>query len=1703
MSMCLSPIEFQLYDWLEDHENNDKNDNDEKQKQPGKYIIHSFGRTEEGQSVYCKITDFTPYFYILLPNCIQNKSKEELEYILKLLCRDIKNKENKKVYYLYKNTLQDIQLVKFKKAEGFNNNKKYYYGRLVFNSYEGFKKYKYYLENNSIIANYIANEPIKFTLYEANIPPMFRCFHIRNISGCSWINISNYKLITENKKSICDIEIYTSWENIVPIKKDKNAPLIICSFDIETYSIDGQFPQAKRKGDCIIQIGATYTKLGESKPYRQYISCLNDTLSIDDTIIVESHETEEKLIKGFINEIKENDCDIITGYNIFFFDEKYIYDRCKDILKIDISNFSKLKDYKCPFNEFKRESSAMGENILRYWSTPGRVHIDLMKDVQRTYSLSSYKLDNVASKFIRGKIKNWNIDNNHIILHCDTINDIFKDDYIHIEITKGFVSDEIGYKYLVKDINYESNQLVINYDNKLENQLESIKDKKYKIEWSQAKDDVSAKDIFRLFKGSSSDRSIVAKYCIKDCRLVNLLVNKLETVMKNIEMSNVCYVPLSFLFTRGQGIKLFSLCLKEYRKQKYIFPVIKMKKNYKCKICNRIENTLYCQICNVKCEELESEHIKYEGAIVFDPIPSVEYEAVATKDYASLYPSSIIHKNMSHETLVINEKYNNLENVEYYDAYFKENNGNMQYRRFAKVNNTLGVIPMVLDTLLKERKSLKHQMKNEADQFKYKILDAKQYALKITANSLYGQLGAPTSPLCSTDIAACTTSTGREMLLFARKYDEEILPWIINTLKYYNKKNMDYLDYLCKQELHKKYSDIENNYKLFIDTISNSINNLLIQPIVRYGDSVIGTTPLLLRNTITQYIYIEEISKITNNNYYYDKSSNKEYAKLDNIETWTEKGWTNINTIMRHRLDYNKKLYRITTYSGSVVVTEDHSLIDEKGINIFPKDINDTTKLLHSFPNSNDTTLINNDNRSSIITSNDIIAMKWYYSMKMKGYNIDVNCENNIYKLTISEKINTNIRSIELYTKKVNYVYDLTTLNNHFHAGVGSLIVHNTDSIFSCYKFRENAEVVNEDTLYIWKKIVNFGKDLIFPYLTTDYQFIFNNIFNNYYGQDKILRLELPKMNDIDDNKELQYRSIRNSNCNISLEDKIKYFIKEYMEESYIPWLWCLVELIEKNKTDYFDMKIYKWAEYQLSKMKIICQNLTENRKKYLIDPILSELNSIFIDGIYINPSMDIIEEFTNKLINNYSFSNEINIEYKKLLNINKNLFEKTLRDKWIYSCEKKDLKKLTDQYIINSFIKYENIDNIRNTILQCLTKINTSLVSKLKNILITELKKIQNSTINDEYIKDNTQIFIDKFNKIRGKKALNCIIEEYIEKDLGLNFDKDKLSHYNYISNFINTYMREQDMTDMNKEQYMYYYLQPRWEYDENYTKYLMIDIYKGGNILIDKRSLEYTMEMGKFSGELIKSRLPFPHICEYEKTFWPFAILTKKKYVGNKYEFDTKNYKQDFMGIVLKRRDNSPIVKEICSGIIHRLINMRNPQMSKDYTITCLQDMFNGKYDIKYFLQSRTLKSKESYKNWSRIAHVYLADKIYKRDPGNTPQSGDRIEFAVIKINKDNNNKKLLQGDIIETPQYIKDNNLEIDYLFYLTNQIMNPALQFLELVDKDAKELFNQFIQLKEPIKVKKEKNIVKHSYDKNKLLSLIEDMQEFIKSYIRRI
>src|SRR5438270_6243827 len=102
---------------------------------------------------------------------------------------------------------------------------------------------------------------------------------------------------------------------------------------------------------------------------------------------------------------------------------------------------------------------------------------------------------------------------------------------------------------------------------------------------------------------------------------------------------------------------------------------------------------------------------------------------------------------------------------------------------------------------------------------------------------------------------------------------------------------------------------------------------------------------------------------------------------------------------------------------------------------------------------------------------------------------------------------------------------------------------------------------------------------------------------------------------------------------------------------------------------------------------------------------------------------------------------------------------------------------------------------------------------------------------------------------------------------------------------------------------------------------------------------------------------------------------------------------------------------------------------------------DLLEGKFKLDMFTITKTLKS--YYKNPMQMAHNVLAMRIAKRDPGNKPHANDRIPYAYIKI-PENKEKGILQGERIETPDFIKEHNLGIDYKFYLTNQIMKPVTQ-----------------------------------------------------------
>jgi DNA polymerase elongation subunit (family B) len=594
------------------------------------------------------------------------------------------------------------------------------------------------------------------------------------------------------------------------------------------------------KGDEVTFIGTTFIKYGDEKPYRNNCLAVGSCDQIDNADI-QSFNSERELLLAWTELINEENPDIIIGYNIFGFDYEFMFKRAKEVNCLD--DFLKLSRNKdeicCNPNDFKNKNErkldgntiilASGQYDLKFIKMSGRLQIDLYNYFRRDYNLTSYKLDYVSGYFIGDVIKkiehNNSNDNNITIIYSKNLTGLDVGSYINFEeISHSSELYKDGKKFEVINVNHTEYSFTIKG-------IETP-DMTKMVKWGMAKDDITHQDIFKLTKEGPRERSIIAKYCIQDCNLLHHLMRKIDVITGYIEMANLCSVPISYLVMRGQGIKLFSFIAKKCRDSNTLIPVIEKKNDG-----------------------------GYEGAIVLPPKCGLYLdEPIACVDYGSLYPSSMISENLSHDSKVwtieydlagrvINETgekdengnyiYDNLKEYKYvditYDTYEyirpKETAAAIKIKvgskkcRFAQFpNGEYAIMPKILKELLVARKNTRTQAEyitiktrdslytglpvkinnddsNEIsiikikdkdgiihkinksdiiesddtyDDFMKNVLEKRQLAIKVTANSLYGQCGAKTSSFYEKDVAASTTATGRKLLTYGKRIIEEV-----------------------------------------------------------------------------------------------------------------------------------------------------------------------------------------------------------------------------------------------------------------------------------------------------------------------------------------------------------------------------------------------------------------------------------------------------------------------------------------------------------------------------------------------------------------------------------------------------------------------------------------------------------------------------------------------------------------------------------------------------------------------------------------------------------------------------------------------------------------------------------------------------------------------------------------------------------------
>ena len=503
----------------------------------------------------------------------------------------------------------------------------------------------------------------------------------------------------------------------------------------------------------------------------------------------------------------------------------------------------------------------------------------------------------------------------------------------------------------------------------------------------------------------ANDFAVIVNNASKDWRLI--LTKYVKRYLK------VVYKYISQF--ENTSIDIVRLKIKDYFKEEYLQDM-------------KLEMELIPQSVNYSIDLAKLIAIQYATTLTDHPATAL--------DFASLYPSIICDKNISPETSITDREVAERlieEGVKFNYTEVPMKSGEIKEVWTVDHENDVskyGIYIRILIDLKENRAEIKNNMKPWGKlkeeklqlwtleerspggkyyddwsniEFWYQFYDTKQKTVKVLMNTFYGIIGAPSNCSYKVELAGGVTTYGRDNLKAVYKFLTE--------------------EYGCN---------------------------------IYYGDSVVGTTALLCRYTINgeyihKYILIEDLCDELS---WYELASSeilagggiepKQYnlPKYGDVEVWSDGGFTRIKSVMRHKT--TKDIYSVVTNKGAVKVTADHSLLDNIGNEVSPRNISiGDTLLSHTPP-------------EGLFSREDMLACKdpdlknaliyyTYYNGHMKDNPCSVvdiinlgNCSNDI--------------------SRGGYVYDLETENHHYGAGIGELIVHNTDSLYFSVNYKHFLE---------------------------------------------------------------------------------------------------------------------------------------------------------------------------------------------------------------------------------------------------------------------------------------------------------------------------------------------------------------------------------------------------------------------------------------------------------------------------------------------------------------------------------------------------------------------------------------------------------------------------------------------------------------------
>jgi DNA polymerase elongation subunit (family B) len=1102
----------------------------------------------------------------------------------------------------------------------------------------------------------------------------------------------------------------------------------------------------------------------------------------------------------------------------------------------------------------------------------------------------------------------------------------------------------------------------------------------------ETKHDLTPKQIFDYYKDGSLDKiTTIAEYCIQDTVLPQRIIDKMNILINLIEMAKVTRVPLDYLITRGQQVKVFSQITETSRNAQYVVPHIKKSK--------------FVQKVRYDEDDSDEEEEGYEGATVLEPKVGSYWDAVAALDFKALYPTTEIDWNLCYTSLVKNDKkYGNIPGEKYniVDIVIQKGNPNIeiivfeaayqitvQFKYFPKValnqlekvsgmtmlpkateatdpknvqwvwratygmqklkiiqrilpqatvkkiykwaQNKQGLIPQILINLLKARDKAKKQMAaaiEAGDKFMEDVYNGKQLALKVSCNSVYGFTGCTeTGKLPCKPIAECTTTIGRGMIESSKQFAENLENF---------KDIMQCVDHFP-----------EDYPYLIQDTIKNGF--------------FVGSAKLLINRLFKVNI---------------DPENRKDYYPIDDggkFLIYTDEGYQSVTGLI---IKWDEKMYKFETPKGKVFSMQQYSC-----------------DVIYGDSVSADTPVLVRNTRTNRVSIKSIDSLdtnqKWEDYSQFKG----------IFDKGHSDKLQSQIEDLEVWTcdkqtKKGKWTPIKRVIKHKTHKKIFR-VVTNT----GCVDVTEDHSLLNTNLEIVKPEQCHIGLELMHaPYTNatddtnatdtdTNDNLLLKNCINTFTQNVSLKKISRNGFTMIRHNQMIKIQTKCKLKCAI-----IYRILASQGYNNLIRYIYGLYNIVfDATRQD----GSFKMANWNRIVQIIQLPNTTTNEYVYDIETeegyFQAGIGDLIVkntDSIFCNFDTTMQTGMANKV--GYSmvvgaYVSERITEYLRSFNP-----FKEDKDKW-------------------SELEYEKVYG---------------------NLLLFTKKRYTGTLYDFNPLKYK---YIDKKGIALKRRDYCQLVKDVYAGALNILFDAS-LGEPPQRIQIAKKFVMEQ----------IEFLLQGNTEPEKLILSKSLRDSYK-----IREKKQKKTQKMSSFNptNVYIKDHLVINH--KVLGTTEGVVISKQEIKIENFFKGESSKYPLE---IRIESCENDEYLKDIDTMYPqHQGLPFAYDDivMKKGFEISLKKILDPATTDAELIAVTQ--------------AHVRLTRRMYLRDPGSAPVSGERVPYMFVFKKGD-----VLQHEKAEHPDYVKLYNLKPDPKYYLDNQLRKPIQQLFALLMPNPESLFDDLIR-----------------------------------------